>query len=290
MSSILKALRRVEAERPAQPQRRSMRGDIVGGPGPKPSPPPRRKKSRGPNLRLWGGLGAALLLAALVWWRLPSPAPEGEVVEAQAPSAAEAAAPVERAAEPPAPPPAPAASPAPEAPPVAVAPEPSPAADGGVPAELAQQLPPLGETLDTTALAPLPEPPAVEALPVEPAATVAPTPTPKPAPPRRAARAAPSPTPVAKPPAPAPAAKPPPAVAKRPPAPPPSAPTVLVERASWHPKPERRVAWIRLEGSGTTRELHEGDAVGTLVVKEIRPSSVVFVHGAEELTRRVGDH
>jgi len=63
-----------------------------------------------------------------------------------------------------------------------------------------------------------------------------------------------------------------------------------VERTSWHPKPERRVAWVRLEGSSAVREVREGDALGTLVVKEIRPSAVVFLHGAEQLQRRVGEH
>jgi hypothetical protein len=64
---------------------------------------------------------------------------------------------------------------------------------------------------------------------------------------------------------------------------------VLVERTSWHPKPERRVAWVRVEGLADARELHEGDAVGTLVVKEIRPSSVLFQHGGAEIQRRVGE-
>jgi hypothetical protein len=64
---------------------------------------------------------------------------------------------------------------------------------------------------------------------------------------------------------------------------------VLVERTSWHPAPERRVAWVKVEGLASTREIHEGDAVGTLVVKEIRPSSVLFQHGSEAVTRRVGE-
>jgi hypothetical protein len=62
-----------------------------------------------------------------------------------------------------------------------------------------------------------------------------------------------------------------------------------VERTSWHPTPERRVAWVTVEGLAGTRELHEGDALGTLVVKEIRPSSVLFQHGGEPLSRRVGE-
>jgi hypothetical protein len=88
----------------------------------------------------------------------------------------------------------------------------------------------------------------------------------------------------------APVAKPPPVAAKRIVAPPPTAPDVQVDRISWHPKSERRLAWVRLEGSAATREVHEGDALGTLVVKEIRPSAVVFLHGVEQMQRRVGEH
>jgi hypothetical protein len=76
--------------------------------------------------------------------------------------------------------------------------------------------------------------------------------------------------------------------AKPAPPPAPSAPAVLVERTSWHPSAERRTAWVSVEGISATRELHEGEAVGALVVKEIRPSSVVFLHGADTLQRRVG--
>ena len=49
-----------------------------------------------------------------------------------------------------------------------------------------------------------------------------------------------------------------------------------------------RVAWVSVEGISGTRELHEGDAVGALVVKEIRPSAVVFLHGPDTLQRKVG--
>jgi hypothetical protein len=48
------------------------------------------------------------------------------------------------------------------------------------------------------------------------------------------------------------------------------------------------VARIEVEGSKGTLELHEGDAVGTLVVAEIQPSGVVFLHGGEKLHRKVG--
>lgn len=305
MSTILKALRRVEAEHPGQAPRRSMRGDIVGG-GDKPPPVPRGpKKPRRPNLLLWGSLGAALLLAALVWWRLPSLSPGEDVVEAQAPTGApnpEAppARPVAR--RPPAPlAAAPAPNVAPQAP-VPAAPATGPAVGhSDLPAEVAERLPPLGETLDATGPAPAvpvaeatPAPPVEQPPPPEPPATLAahseslPPPAAAPIP---KAPAAP-PAAVKPPPAsvPAPKRKPPPVVAKKSTAPPaPSAPRVQVERTSWHPKPERRVAWVLLEGASTVRELHEGDVLGTLVVKEIRPSAVVFLDGSKELQRRVGE-
>jgi hypothetical protein len=56
----------------------------------------------------------------------------------------------------------------------------------------------------------------------------------------------------------------------------------------WHPTPERRVARIEVEGHKEPLDLHEGDAVGTLVVAEIQPSGVVFLHGGEKLHRKVG--
>jgi hypothetical protein len=49
----------------------------------------------------------------------------------------------------------------------------------------------------------------------------------------------------------------------------------------------RRLAKVTLAG-GALRELHEGDAIGPLVVSEIEPSGVVFVRDGVELRRRVG--
>jgi hypothetical protein len=65
-------------------------------------------------------------------------------------------------------------------------------------------------------------------------------------------------------------------------------PAITVKRTIWHPTPERRVAQVEVEGREGQIQLHEGDAVGTLVVAEIKPSEVVFLHQGQELHRRVG--
>jgi len=312
VSTILKALQRVEDERPsgaASAPRRALRSDFV----PERSKALlRRSRQRAPRPWLWGAAGTALLLAGLVWWRLPErsaperSAPEREVAaeaESPAPAAprvfrrrrpvAPASDPVEQAS---AVPPATATEPQPAA---AAAPPPQPA----LPAGIAERLPPLGTTLDvpsTGTLAPAPPDPSLPAAAPQLAAAVEPAPEAgarEPAP--IAVEAAPAPEPEAAPvqatpPAPPPQARPaaqpaPPAVAPKPAPPPaPSAPSVLVERTSWHPTAARRLAWVTVEGITGARELHEGDAVGALVVKEIRPSSVVFLHGADRLQRRVG--
>jgi len=66
------------------------------------------------------------------------------------------------------------------------------------------------------------------------------------------------------------------------------APEVWVERTSWHPTPAKRSALVRV-GADATLELREGDAVGGLVVKEIRPSGVLFLRDGAELKRAVGE-
>jgi hypothetical protein len=45
---------------------------------------------------------------------------------------------------------------------------------------------------------------------------------------------------------------------------------------------------IRLEASDEILNLHEGDAIGGLVIKEISPSSVLFAAGDVEIRRRIG--
>jgi hypothetical protein len=63
---------------------------------------------------------------------------------------------------------------------------------------------------------------------------------------------------------------------------------VTVKKTVWHPTPGRRMTQIEVEGRKGLLELHEGDAVGTLVVSEIQPSGVVFLHGGERLHQKVG--
>jgi hypothetical protein len=64
-------------------------------------------------------------------------------------------------------------------------------------------------------------------------------------------------------------------------------PDVLVEGTSWHPTATRRTATVQI-AQGEMVEVHEGDAVGPLVVARIEPSSVVFTHDGVEIRRRIG--
>ncbi len=68
----------------------------------------------------------------------------------------------------------------------------------------------------------------------------------------------------------------------------PPPPDIAVLKTAWHPDATRRSARIEVEGFPESVELREGDAVGTLVVVSIEPSAVVFLHGGEELRRQVG--
>jgi hypothetical protein len=282
VSTILKALRRVEEERAGTPApRRAMRGDFVEG---SQTPPAlKRQPRRTLNFKLWGSLACVVLLAALVWWRLPRMA-AAPVAQALPPAEAERRAP---AAPPPAPaqaPTAPAQRLAQRLPAAAPAPPQTGPAPNPVPDAVAERLPPLGSPLEAPPPAPSPAP--------EPVAT---RPEPAPSPPPAAAPIAAKPAltrPTPPKPAATPAAKPKPtlvAVAPSPKPALPSPPTVQIERTSWHPTPARRIAWVRVEGLATMRELHEGDAVGALVVKEIKPSSVLFQYGSVEIQRRVGE-
>ncbi len=252
MSSILKALQRVEGERRRARETATTPGrEFVSDSSANPAPPPRRRTG------LWLGatvaaFGVGVALATLLWPRLdPAPSPER----------ATTAPPQARALGEPRPAQAPPTRPVPRervalVPGERVAP---------VPRERAALVPP---------------PPAAE------------RPDPTPAPPMlRAARPAPRPAPTrtqsppaAPNPEPAPSASPaPPDVALIPPMPP-----VRVEGTVWHPKAERRLATVRVD-QGEPVQLHEGDAVGRLVVAEIEPSGVVFLHAGDRVRRAVGE-
>ena len=118
----------------------------------------------------------------------------------------------------------------------------------------------------------IPEPP-----PIAVAAEIQPTALPEREVPARPQVAIPKPKPK-------PRSKPaPPRVAVVPPP-----PVVHVAGTIWHPSPDRRSARVEVEGFAEPLELREGDAVGVLVVAEIQPSAVVFLHGSTRLRRSVG--
>ena len=146
------------------------------------------------------------------------------------------------------------------------------------------------------------EPPPLprrEAPSPRPAPEVAPAPAPSP---RAAPAPAPAPAPKATPapkPAPsqvaaaepAPKPEPRPAAKPKPPAPAPEVaplPGLLVEKTLWHPRPERRSAWLRLEGEDASRRVVEGDVVSGLLVAEIEPSGIVLERDGKRFVRGLG--
>jgi hypothetical protein len=336
VSTILKALRRLEEERHAQ-SRRPLREEVASG-----VEAPRSTRRRGP----WLAAALALGIAAgvIAFWQTNREAPPPELASAPPPQAAPpVAAPAwEPPAEVPAPPPLP--------PSEAAALEPEPEPGELSPAALASKVefmkrPPAGPRIadaDATAAAAgqdrlrrTPPPRKVDpallpgrhrrAMPAEdPSRTQlavleaheAPLRAPSaPEPPERRPASTPAPreptppppqaqTPPSQPPAPSstepeavPVAEPEVAPIAEPEAAPVSTsagarseiPGLRVQRTVWHPVAERRIAVVELDGGDGPREIHEGDAVGPLVVSEIEPSGVVFLHEGIELRHRVGD-
>jgi hypothetical protein len=270
MSTILKALRRLEREKSAQ-EGRPLKDEVTAAPA--------AGSRRGfPLLALLiaaGALGLGLGASLLWLWPRENAAPQvAEVPEvAKAPQVAKAP-PV---AKPPRAPRRAGSVPAPPAPAAPALPAPAPVASVA-----SAPPPPVAALAAPVAVVSRPEPPrAIEPappIPEKPEAMPA-----KPAPPERgslppfARRQAPA---AAEPPPSAPVAR----VAKVARA---DVPSVLVSSTVWHPQRDRRLAVVTLEG-GAARELHEGDAIGSLVVSEIGPSGVVFLHDGVELRRRVG--
>jgi len=73
-----------------------------------------------------------------------------------------------------------------------------------------------------------------------------------------------------------------------PPPPVPRPPDVYVARTEWHPIAERRIAVVELGTSGEA-VVREGDVIGSLVVAEIEPTGVHFMHDGLDVRRRVGE-
>jgi hypothetical protein len=63
---------------------------------------------------------------------------------------------------------------------------------------------------------------------------------------------------------------------------------VRVERTQWHPDPGRRIAWVEVEGTTALREVREGERIGPYVVREIEPAAVSFADGSAEVRSEVG--
>jgi hypothetical protein len=71
------------------------------------------------------------------------------------------------------------------------------------------------------------------------------------------------------------------------PSPPDPFPALRVERTTWHPLAERRLAVVDVAGEGA-RELREGDPVAGATVATIEPSGVVFRFDGRDVRRKVG--
>jgi hypothetical protein len=249
MSTILKALRRLEEERSAR-SARALRDDVVAPGRAAPARTVAARRSR----RAWlQGAAAGLALAAIAWAFWP---------RAEAPPAAPAAS---------APPPVASAPPAPAAfaplPPVA-----APSLQSVAPEA------PQPEPLDAPAAAVAPSPatpPAPARIAVSRAAAESERERMRAAERRRVEDAAAA--------APAPAAEEEPVVVR-----PRSGPEITVARTIWHPAPERRVAVVEPPG-GARREVHEGDTVDDYRVVRIEPSGVVFERDGVERLRKIGE-
>jgi hypothetical protein len=63
---------------------------------------------------------------------------------------------------------------------------------------------------------------------------------------------------------------------------------VHVQRTQWHPNPDHRVAWVEVEGTTALREVREGEHIGPYVVRTIEPAAVLFSEGSVQVRREVG--
>ena len=65
-------------------------------------------------------------------------------------------------------------------------------------------------------------------------------------------------------------------------------PSLSIEKTIWHPDTERRIAIVKLADAEELLRLKEGDAIGPLVVESIKPGSVLFNHDGIEIRYNVG--
>jgi hypothetical protein len=324
VSTILKALRRLEDDKAREGAPRPLREEVASGF----AETPRRRGAWVPIAALLAGAG----LGASAWWFWPYERVSAPAAGAAAPVAA--AAPEHPAAAPTRPgmpaarpqlaPPQlpkaegvdlPVAAQKAEIDPEALRVEGPPADAFSSPVEVVERPP------AEPRIAPVPEKvvaqaPAAGAKPAAPAPVARPAAPPAPAPSSAPApaldRPAAPPAPVAQKPvqqatAPAPRAPQPEThiwddptrdLEPEPPAPKPGARAVTsaeviagaaevhVKRTQWHPDGARRSA--DLEVGGQTRSVHEGDAVGLYVVSEIRPSGVVLLRDGQKVERGIG--
>ncbi len=311
MSTILKALRRLEQEKARTD--RPLREQVTGlAPADRSDP---RGSRRWPILLggIGAGVGAGLAVLLLVLSRGDSPAPpsaaEPSPVVAERP-APQPAGPTQRRAQPPRARLAPAAArPAPVVasddvemlergvPAPRVVEEPEEEARPAAPAEPAPgSVRPFQHAARRAlpAATPSAEPPVTRPAPIAAPEPATPLPAPQVAKPATAlpppevakpSKALPPPE-VAKP----AKALPPPEAARAParprPAPDPF-PALRVERTTWHPLAERRLAVVDVPGEGV-RELREGDRVAGATVASIEPSGVVFRFDGRDVRRKIG--
>jgi len=285
MSTILKALRRIEDDKAPPPGARPLREEVAAVPG---EPLARRRLGEGRALWLVGALALVLLGLAVMGGALWLPRGGGEREESSPARAAvpERTAPGPRSdaagAAPPtgarlAAPPTPGRSSPSEATAAGAArpsDEPPTAMDvavGSTEGRAASDVSgrsaeaPSAEARDAATPRRDPAPASRDSAATEPTRPSAPT----------ARRSAPEPAP------PAATADPEPAVRN-------IMPELTVAGTVWHPDPGQRTARVELAGRGEPLVLREGDAVGSLVVKAIEPSGVVFRMGEVEVRRRVG--
>jgi hypothetical protein len=257
VSTILKALRRLEQER-SKGAERPLREQVV------------LSQARGPrSWPAWLAAGTALALGFAATWAALT-----NLGEPAAPPGALSTPPVATA-----PPPRASGSPTPIG--VASAPEPAPRV-----AAPPRPAPPAPRAAAPPRVAPAPAPArAIEpaprpVVPTPQAVAVAPAPA-------RSRLPEPAVEPDEEPVLTAPIGRVPRLVEEEPRASARSALPVSVVRTSWHPQADRRAAWVAVGGE-SAREVREGEWVGAYEVRTIEPDGVLFADGPLLVHRSVG--